>query len=220
MKYCFNQFHKYIPIAFHYTGSRCCFTPNREIQRPPCRHWRGNVNICVVNSTLFTHWSSFVVRSDCFLLFLGRLGFHTQICQRRHWQRQPEAGPHSPGAASKGTGSPSVSDTAAELMSERIHNSSNLLVPEHKHNGNYKCFIARNVHSRSAGRPTIHLLKEQGKQLFLFYSLLTDWCWELKCNSSDFHQGSKRLCFMLLMGNPLLPWREWRLDIIFLYLPP
>lgn len=68
--------------------------------------------------------------------------------------------------------------------------------------------IARNVHSRSAGRPTIHLLKEQGKQLFPFYGLLSDRYRERSCNSSDFHQGSKRLCSMPLMGNPLLPWRE------------
>lgn len=53
-----------------------------------------------------------------------------------------------------------------------------------------------------------------------FYSLVSDWCWELNCNLSGFRQGSQRLCFMLLMGNPQLLWREWRLDIIFLYRPP
>lgn len=102
-------------------GSRCCSTHNREIQRPPCGHWRGNntaspmwlkwITVCCPSFIL--HLTSFFFAS----VVLGWFGFYTQICQRWDWQREPKAGPHSSGTDSQGTGSPSVScNLAVQLV--------------------------------------------------------------------------------------------------------
>lgn len=90
------------------SGSRCCFTLDTHTQRPAGGHRGGNAwcEFCFVSFTC-----SDAERSPAFGLcfFLGGLRFYTEVHQQRCRQREPEAGPHTAGAVSQGTGPPPVS---------------------------------------------------------------------------------------------------------------